>query len=122
MARRQQWIVLFCSCLLAFSGNFFSQILSPLSRRLQGQSSACTVISNFNADSTVVAAIVNATDPSAYKKPDHCLNLDSTEYNSLSATFTYATAIAAVFAALAVKHSGQRWLIWSSGLLAVTGA
>lgn len=109
MANRQQWIVLACSCLCAFSGNFFSEITTPLSRRLQGDSPACR-----NSASSSSATTSTTSSSSEEKPPDHCLDLSSTEYNSLSAAFTYATGFSAVYSALAIKQHGQRWMIWSA--------
>ncbi|GAU91808.1 hypothetical protein RvY_03997 [Ramazzottius varieornatus] len=100
MAKWEKWTVLACSCLLTFAHNFFSEITTPLSRRLEGDSTVCRVNSSH---------------------PDHCLDLSSTEYNGLTTAFFFATAVTCFFADLALKQYGQKWLLWSAGALSVIG-
>ena len=122
MTRKRNWTVLICSCILAFAGNFFQELPTPLGRRLQGESPAC----HSNSTSEIEEANLNETgsiEPTDEHPPaDRCLNLSSVEYNGLTTVFFFATGFVAIFAALGLKQYGQKWLLWTSGFFTLIGA
>ena len=108
MSNKQRWTVLTCCCLSAFTSNFFSDIVSSLSRRLQGTSLSCSV--PYDQSLLVI------------KPPDHCYPFSNIQYNSLTTAITYASGVAAVLASLLIGHYGQKSLIWTSSFFIVSGA
>ncbi|GAV03365.1 hypothetical protein RvY_13799 [Ramazzottius varieornatus] len=119
MPRKRKWTVLICSCLLAFAGSFFQELPTPLGRRLQGESLACRNGTDEHKNTT---KHLEASDHGEEPPPaDRCLDLSSVEYNGLTTAFFFATGAVAIFATLAIKQYGQKWLIWTCGLLTLAG-